>query len=241
MKKIVICFVFGLLLNTSFGQDSPTADEIIEKYLTAIGGKEALSKIQDITISSTSDTPRGVSETEIKFKMPNKYVMNTFANGMALFSVVCDGNKLVRKSSWGGGNQNTKEGKEAQAEVMAMHPFAEMNYAAMGVKGQVQGIEKVEGKDAYKVLFTTTDEKTFTVWFDKESGLKLKNLTTNETPRGKMESATIFGEYKKFKGTEVLVPSSTKRGMGQMGEIVSEVQSVKINKGLKDSEFEIKE
>jgi outer membrane lipoprotein-sorting protein len=240
MKKIAFVFIFGLIINTTFGQDNPTADVIIEKYLTAIGGKDALNKIQDITISSTSETPRGVSETEIKFKMPNKYVMSTFANGMELFSVVCDGNKLVRKSSFGGGNQATKEGKEAQAEVMLMHPFAEMNYAAIGTKGEVQGIEKVDGKDAYKVLFTTAEAKTFTVWFDQASGLKLKTSSTTEGPRGRMESAVSYGEYKKFKGTEVMVPSSSKRGMGQMGEFVSDVQSVKINKGLKDSEFEIK-
>lgn len=239
MKKIAFVFFFGILINTSFAQDNPTADAIIEKYLTAIGGKDALNKIQDITISSTTESPRGVAETEIKFKMPNKYVMGSYANGMELFSVVCDGNKLVRKSSFGGGgNQAPKEGKEAQAEAMLMHPFAEMNYITMGVKGEVQGTEKVEGKDAYKVLFTTAEAKNFTVWFDKTSGLKLKTLTVSETPRGKMESAVTYGEYKKYKGTEVMVPSSSKRGMGQMGEMVSEVQSVKVNKGLKDSEFE---
>ncbi len=242
MKKLALSFIIYLSSNVAFAQDMPTADAVIEKYLTAIGGKDALNKIQDITISSTTETPRGTSETEMKFKMPNKYVMASFANGMELFSVVCDGNKMVRKSSFGGGGQQApKEGKEAQAEVMLAHPFAEMNYASAGVKGEVQGIEKVGDKDAYKTLFTTAEGKTFTVWFDKESGLKLKTLTVNETPRGKMESAVTYGEYKKYKGIEVMVPANSKRGMGQMGEMVTEVQSVKVNQGLKDSEFEIKQ
>jgi hypothetical protein len=38
-----------------------------------------------------------------------------------------------------------------------------------------------------------------------------------------------------------MLPSQTKRSAGQMGEVTSEVQSVKVNKGLKDSDFVIKE
>ncbi len=56
----------------------------------------------------------------------------------------------------------------------------------------------------------------------------------------KLAEAMQTINYKKFKGVEVMLPSQTKRS-GQMGEITSEVQSVKVNKGLKDSDFVIKD
>jgi outer membrane lipoprotein-sorting protein len=242
MKRVISTLAIVLTINTlSYSQDLPSVEQVLDKYVAAIGGKDAVAKIQDVTISSTTETPRGVSETEIKFKMPNKYFMSSYANGMELFSIICDGNKLVRKSSFGrGGEQPPKEGKEAQAEAIMSNPFAEANYITAGVTGVVQGIEKVGDKDAYKVEFTGLTGNKFLTFFDKESGLKVKSLMTMEMMGQKMESSVRYEDYKKFKGTEVLVPAKTTRSGGRMGEIVAEVQSVKINKGLEDKVFEIK-
>ena len=102
-------------------------------------------------------------------------------------------------------------------------------------------IKKVGENDAYKLELTTTDSKKWNDYYDVVSGLKVKTYSMNETPRGKFENTVSYLNYKKFKGVEVMLPSQTKRSGGQMGEIVSEVQSVKVNKGLKDSDFVIKE
>ncbi len=242
MKKLF--FAVCLLLNTATFAQDPSADAIIEKYIAAIGGKEAIAKINDITISSTSETPRGTSETEIKFKAPDKYFMAAYAMGNEMFSMVNNGVKSVRKSSFGGGGGRPegpeKTPKEVKNEAMMMNPFAEINYAALEMKGAVLGTEKVGDKEAYKVEFTNPEGKKSTTWFDKDSGLKLKTSSINKSPRGEFENSTIFEEYTKFKGTEVMIPKIRKQ-TSQMGEIASEVQSVKVNKGIDDKVFVIKE
>lgn len=252
MRRIFVS-IFSFIALGSFAQNTPTADAIIDKYITAIGGKEAIAKIQDITISTTSENQRGTSETEVKYKFPDKYAMSMYMNGNPGMTTVYDGKNFKSSGGFGGrggggnaggagaGNRPQLEGNAAKIQAMRSNPFFETMYKDLGITGTVSGTEKVGDKDAYKIDFTTADGRKWTDYFDIASGLKVKTFSSTETPRGKFESITVYENYKKFKGTEVLIPAVSKRSGGQMGESVSEVQSVKINKGLKDSEFEIKE
>ena len=261
MKKISIALFTFLSINT-FAQDTPTADAIIDKYITAIGGKDAIAKIQDLTISSTSESQRGTAETEMKFKFPDRYSMSVFMNGNEVMGAIFDGTKLKNSGygggfgggggnrggaapgangSAGGGARPPQDSKDAQITAMRSNPFPELMYDKLGIIRTVVGKEKVGEKDAYKVELATAEGKKWNDYFDIESGLKVKNYSMNETPRGKFESSVQYLNYKKFKGMEVMLPSQTKRSGGQMGEITSDVQSVKVNKGLKDSDFVIKE
>jgi hypothetical protein len=239
MKKIVAT-VFSFIALSSFAQDTPSADAIIEKYFTAIGGKDAIAKIQDMTINSTSETERGTSETEMKFKFPDRYSMSVFMNGNEVMGAIYDGNKL-KNGGFRGGNRPPLEGKEAQMSAMRSNPFSELLYDKMGITRTVLGTEKVGDKDAYKLELSTPEGRKWNDYYDVASGLKVKTYSMNETPRGKFENSVSYLNYKKFKNVEVMLPSQTKRSGGQMGEIVSEVQSVKVNKGLKDSDFVIKD
>ena len=251
MKRIIVS-LFSFIAFNSFAQSTPTADAIIEKYITAIGGKEAIAKIQDLTISSTSESQRGTAESEIKYKFPDKYALNIYFNGNQGMTTVYDGKTIKTGGGFGGGGGGGRggagggtrpplEGKEAKMQAMRSSPFFELLYDELGITRTVIGTEKVGNKDAYKVELTAADGKKWTDYYDVASGLKVKNYSVTENPRGKFESSVTYENYKKFKGTEILLPATTKRSGGQMGEVVSEVQSVKVNKGLKDSDFVIKE
>jgi hypothetical protein len=165
---------------------------------------------------------------------------------MEIMSMVYDGNKLKRSGfrGMGGGNNNAQapiEGKQAKEQAIRQHIFSELYYKEAGMTCNVVGKEKVGDKDAYKLEFTTSEGKKWFQFYDVESGLKVKVWSEMETPRGKTESTAKYMDYKKFKGTDILLPSKTTRTAGQMGELTSEIQSVKVNKGLKDSDFVVKE
>lgn len=246
MKKIILSILSICSLN-SFAQDLPTADAVIEKYLTALGGKDAISKIQDLTISSTTETQMGTSETELKFKFPDKFSTSTYANGNEIMSAVYDGNKLKRTGfrmmgREAGAPQPPLEGATAKTQAIRQNIFfGEIFYKDAGIGCSVVAKEKIGDKEAYNLECTGSDGKKWNDYFDVESGLKVQNQSENETPRGKMTSVVKYSDYKKFKGMDVMLPAKTTRTVGQMGEITSEIQSVKVNKGLKDSEFVVKE
>ncbi len=84
-----------------------------------------------------------------------------------------------------------------------------------------------------------TDGKISKDYFNPTTGFKDRTSVTRTSPRGTMEITTVFENYKAFKGSDILFPTIRKQKT-QMGEMSTEVQSIKFNKGLKPKDFEIK-
>ncbi len=281
MKKILsILFVFGAVAGVS-AQDAPTADAIIDKYLAAIGGKDAIAKIEDLTIGTSAETQRGTMESEIKVKKPNKYSSVMYMMGNEVMRSTSDGTKVETVSGFGGNTNNrVAEGKDAIAQILQNVPFPELLYAQYGVEKTVAGKEAVNGKDAWKIDFAIPEGRKWSEFFDVESGLKVKRMANMEGMRGGaggqrpegQQGATpgagqgqggqggqrpgggqrggmgmgggmmnvVFSDYKEIKdGNGVKIPYTREQGNGQFSS-KAEVQSVKINKGLKESTFVIK-
>lgn len=231
IKYAVILFFASITSN--FAQSSST--DVFQNHLKAIGGKEMLQAVSDMTLSMTTETPRGVSETEMKFKMPLKYALSVYAGGQQMMSSTYNGDKLVTSSPWGGA-QKPLEGEIAKAEILKNHPFAELFFEEAGVKTLSSEQTDIDGKKYQKVVLSLGTAQ-WTNFYDVETGLKHSTVAENKTPRGTFESKTTFSDYKKFKGSEILFAAKRQQTTG-MGAITSELQSIKLNKGLKDKEFE---
>jgi hypothetical protein len=227
----VLCFCF---INAS-AQQFTTSDQVIDKYLEVTKIKANAAAITDLVMSYTSESPRGVAETEIKYQFPLKYNMSVFANGMSIMSTIYDGEKLARVSNFGNGNQEPKTGNAAKSEAQKSNPFFEVDYKNQGFSSTLLANEG----DFYVVEYKDPEGKTWKDYFNMKTGLKDKSWVKMETPRGAFETTVVFENYKAFKGSEILF-SATKKQNTQMGEIANELQSIKINKGLKAKDFEIK-
>ncbi|MPR33084.1 hypothetical protein [Salmonirosea aquatica] len=225
--------VAWLLGFSAQGQDLTTADAVVSKYLTAIGGLEKLRSLQDMTASATADIQGRTLEMETKMKMPNKYKQVSYMMGNEAGGATFDGTTLSRSMR---GQQTTKDGKEAFMEFLQGHPFPELYYDTLGVEKKLVGVEKVDDKDAYKIQYTV-DGKEWYDYFDKQTGLKVKRSATNESPRGKVETDIRFGNYKEVNG--IKFPFTRSQKLGQF-EMTMETQSIKLNKGIDDKQFKIK-
>ena len=222
-----------LLGFSALAQDLTTADAVLDKYLTAIGGKEKLRTVQDMTISATADIQGRTMEMETKLKMPNKFKQVSYMMGNEAGGSTYDGATLSRSMR---GQQTTKEGKEAFMEFLQGHPFPELYYDTLAIEKKLVGVEKVEGKGAYKIQYTAAGKDWYD-YFDTQSGLKVKRSATNETPRGKVETDIRYGDYKDVNG--IKFPFTRSQKLGQF-EMTMETQSIKLNKGIDDKQFKIK-
>ncbi|MVM38152.1 hypothetical protein GO730_12110 [Spirosoma sp. HMF3257] len=236
MKKIGIIIGLVLLLGQLVqAQTTPTADQVIDKYITAIGGKDALMKVTDMTTNMSSDMNGNSIIITRKQKLPNKFSMVINANGMEIMKQTGDGEKVVRGGMQG---TNTIEGPEAK-QMMAMNTlFPELHYAENGVTSTFVGIEKVDGKDTYKLSHALADGKG--VWtdnFDVETGLKVQSIATNKSPRGEMTTTSVYSDYKENIGIKLPMTITQTSPRGPM---TMSVDNVKINKGIKDSDFTVK-
>ncbi len=244
MKKIIVMFI-GLLPLAVNAQDLSSSGEVIKKYLEVTKISENYKSVTDLVLNSTTESQRGVAETEVKIAFPLRVSMSIFSNGMEVMSTRYDGQTLARKSGFSGGGggggqgQGPRTGEEAKAEAMRLNPFMEAFYDEYGYTHKLVGTENVADKPAYVIEVTDKNGKSWKDFYDKESGLKVKTLSVNETPRGKFENTVLYEKYKALKGSPILF-ATVKKQVGGMGETVSELQSIKVNKGLKDKEFEIK-
>lgn len=233
MKKIALTLsLASILWLPATAQDAPTADQVLDKYITALGGKEALMKVQDITMSMSTDMNGNSMIMTRKQKLPNKFAMVMNANGMEVFKQTGDGSKVVMGGMQG---SRTLDGPAAQQMTLMNVIFPELHYAENGVKTTVVGPEKVDGKDTYKLSHTTADgAATWTDNFDATTGLKVQSVTTNKSPQGEMTTTALYSDYKEVNG--IKFPMTIKQ-QSPRGPMTLSVDNVKINKGLKDSDF----
>ncbi|MBK6978770.1 MAG: hypothetical protein IPH28_18145 [Cytophagaceae bacterium] len=228
-----------LMLAVNIANAQKTAQDVIKKYLEVTNISKSSATITDMVMSITTETPRGVSETETKIAFPFKYSTSMFSNGMELMSTKFDGETMVMKSNWGNNNQEPKKGKEAITESARLNPFVEMEYEKLGFTLALLPQETIDGKTYDVVEIKDADGKVSKDYFNTATGLKDRTSMSRTSPRGTIEIVAIFEDYKAFKGSDILLPVVRKQKT-QMGEISSELQSVKFNKGLKPKEFEIK-
>lgn len=237
MKKLFIALLsLPLLCYSAMAQTTPTADEILDKYIAAIGGKDALTKVTDVTTSMSSEGQMGTIMITRKQKLPNKFSMVINANGMEVMKQTGDGSKIVMGGMQG--NSNTLEGSAAQQMTAMNVIFPELHYAENGIKSTVVGPEKIDGKDTYKLSHTTADgSSTWTDNFDATTGLKVQSVVTSNNARGQMTMTSGYSDYKEVNGVKFPMTITQQSPRGPM---TMSVDNVKVNKGLKDSDFTIK-
>jgi len=157
------------------------------------------------------------------------------ANGMEVMKQTGDGSKVVMGGMQG---SRTLEGPAAQQMTAMSVLFPELHYAENGVKTTLVGPEKVDGKDTYKLSHTTADGgATWTDNFDVATGLKVQSVVTTKSPQGEMTSTMVYSDYKDTGGIKFPM---TVNQQSPRGPMTMSVDNVKINKGLKDSDFTAK-
>jgi len=257
------CFfsVFFMLVarQAAVAQDIPTADQLIDKYLAAIGGKEAVAKIEDLTLSMTGESQRNgqafTLEMEAKQKKPNKFMSVAYAFGQEVNRTTSNGLKVASMRNMMGNQQsNVAEGTEATAQILQGALFPELLYEQYKIQKNVVGKDTAAGKEAWKVEFVTLEGKKWTEFFDVTSGLKIRRMGSMEgRPNGDRQPGTgdpgqrgggmmnvTFLDYKEAKDSGgVKIPFTRQQGVGGFSMKIT-VSSAKANKGFKDGAFEIK-
>jgi hypothetical protein len=234
MKKITFALLIALASGGFATAQDMTAEQVMDKYVAAIGGKEFVAGIKDMTVEMSAETERGPIMMTRKAMAPNKSSMVINASGMEVMRMTSDGTKMGM-----GGMQGSRvlEGKEAQASILQATMFPELRYAEMGLKNTLDGVEAVNGKDAYKITHSAADGSgSWTDFYDKESGLKVQTVTTQKMQGRDVTQTMAYNDYKDFKGLKY--PTSIVQSGGRA--MTMSVDKVKINTGAKESDFVVK-
>lgn len=208
-----------------------TAEKVIADYLLALGGKENLRKIKDLSIVMAASLQNNPVEIVQTVKAPNKSSSEVKMGGMVVQKEVYNG-KEVAMYQMGQQITMTEEQKKEAAYKSVMFP--ELEYEQWKVEMTLKGIEKLEGEDVYVIETVLPTGTKSTQYFSVATGLKVKEAMNIETPQGNVVQNIAYADYKEKSG----VKFPYKVTLSPPG-LTAEIISIDINKGVDDKVFAI--
>src|SRR5215471_16120665 len=168
-------------------QKLPSADEIVSKYVEAIGGEKAIKGVTSRVSKGSLDIAAvGLNGTaEVYEKVPNKTATVINLTGFGLVQEGFDG-----KTAWSQDPQmglRDKEGGELAAAKLDSEFYKPVRIKELYPKLVVKGTDKVGDKDAFVVEATPAESSMETWYFDTKTGLLIRQDSERDGPMGKQK------------------------------------------------------
>ena len=208
---------------------SISAEDVIGDYIKAIGGKDALSEVTSIEIKATSNIQGTVLEMYSIKNNQNQSLMEMSAMGMTIAKTVF--NKYQGYNEVNGQRIPLTEVELEQA-IINSALFSELNFDFSLV--QLVGTSDVDGEKAYEIK--VTDNKS--VFYSVDTGLKLKEVESQEVEGNLIVGETYFKEYEEVEG--ILLPKEINQVSASIpipGGITFKATSIKLNVETNESDF----
>ena len=223
-----------LKMEESAATANMTAEEVINKYLEVIGGKDKLLSVKDLSMAMEADMMGQAVIINLIQKSPNKMHQTLSAGGMVVQSSTFDGEKGSISQMGQSKAMSAEEIKTTRNQAVL---FSEMKLAEMGYQSKFIGSENVDGKNAFLIELTSSEGKKQTLYFDADTFLKIKEVSVVDTPQGQATIVNDLSDYKAVDG--ILFPHIRKvSGMGPM-PLKMVVKEIKVNAGVEDSVFKV--
>lgn len=201
-----------------------TVESVIENYLNAIGGRALVEGINDIS-EEVEMSMMGMTISTVTKRIPAQkcFSMTQSMAGNVMSVVTLRDGKI--KVSAGGMEQEISDPAEVEA-MSDVYPVPEILGEEEGYVFSLEGIESVEGRDAYKVKMEKGGIATYN-YYDVESGLKVKSVASSQ---GQTQEV-VFADYRKT-DYGIVYPMLQKMNLPQIGPVEGKVVKVEINTGL---------
>lgn len=200
-----------------------TTETVLNKYLTAIGGKSAAEKIKTISLVGTASIAGAPAPLNYvsKSDISGKYMMDLGMMGMSILKQVINGSTGYMSQ------QGQKMDMDATmiADMKSMtQPVAELEMLT-NKELKLNGINKIDEQDAYVVV----DGKNSS-YYSVATGLKIADVSKSEAG----ESSMIYKNYKAVNGVMFPFTFIVNQGM----EIEITITDIKLNEGVSDADFQ---
>lgn len=212
----------------------PTPDEIFDKYIQVTGGKQAYDQVKtQITKGTLEFTAQGVKGTVTTWKeAPNNYISSLQIGGIGDIEMGVSNGVAWEKSAILG--PRIKTGTERAEAIREATLNATLHWKELFTKATVEGVEKVDGEDCYKLVLQPKEGKPMTQYYQKKSGLAVKVMTVVSNQMGEVPVTITVSDYKNFGG--VWMPAKTsQKAAGQ--EFTVTIDSVETNPEIPASRF----
>jgi len=177
----------------------PSAEQLLDKYLAAIGGADALQKITSRVQKGTITAFGGQHfPVDVYSKAPDKRLSVMHLQGGDSFTGF-DG-----KQGWLSvpGRVHTMSAAENAAARIDADLYLPAHLKTLYEKFRVDIGEKIDGHDTYVVAGRTEGQPPLRLYLDKESGLLLRLVRYAETPLGRNPTQIDYADYRDANGVK---------------------------------------
>jgi photosynthetic reaction center cytochrome c subunit len=209
----------------------PGADQLIDKYLQAVGGAAALDKITSRVMMGTITFSDRNVPIEIYSKGPDKRVS---------ISHTPDGDNITAfdgHAGWLGFSGHTvhdMHGPDIDASSMDADLQFPAHLKAMFSEAKVRGMEKIGEHDTYLVVGQREGKTPLQLYFDEKSGLLVRLVRYGETPLGRLPTQIDYDDYRDTGGVRIPFRWTLARPGGRF---TIQVSDVKENVPVDDAKF----
>lgn len=221
----------------------PTVDQILDKYVQAIGGKTAFEKLKTRVMKGTFEnlTTSRVVPIEIYAKAPNKRVEMIFTDGS-------DSSRGFNGAV--GWSLNMTEtgfrelsGPGLAAEKREAEFYREIKLKELYPRLTLAGKEKVGDREAYVIEATPTEGSTEKLYFNVQTGLLIRRDITIEMPKDgripveslvKIPAEIYLEDYREIDG--IRLPFTIRHSLPG-AKTTNKFKEIKHNTPIEDAKF----
>src|SRR5215469_12433943 len=178
----------------------PTADQLLDQYIQAIGGTSAIDQVRSRVMKGSIDFGGKSLPIDIYAKDPEKRISLTH---------MPDGDSVTAfngKEGWlGTPGRPLREMRGSDLDGAAidadLHLATDLKH--MFSKMQVEGTEKIDDHRTRVVVGQREDKTPIRLYFDEQSGLLVRLVRFGETALGWLPTQIDYADYREVNGVKV--------------------------------------
>jgi len=214
----------------------PTAEEILDKAVEAMGGKAAIQALHNrVRYGTLEIRPMGIQAPITEYAArPNRSYVSINSPALGLMESGTVDSVAWELSSMQG--PMIKEGAE-RADAFREADFDGLaNWRKLYSKVECLGTDTIDGEACYKVVLTPPEGAADTSLFSPATGLPVQSRTMVETPMGTVPVTVIIEDYRTVAGVRFpfRVNQVVMNGIQEM-EVMTD--SIRVNVDLPDDRF----
>ena len=209
---MLLAFVMTLALARANQAPAQSVDSLITKYIQASGGMERMQAIQTLRRTGKYIGGGGFEAVIVQEnKRPNSVRDEFQIQGMVGINAY-DGKEGWKIEPWQGKRDPESLGEDEMHGILDDADFDGplVNYLAKGNRVEYQGMEQIEGSDAYKLKVTRPNGDVSFFYLDTEYYVPIRIDTQRMIRGAPQEFETSLGDYKQVNG--VYMPFSSESG-----------------------------
>src|SRR5665647_3248338 len=199
MKKLNIGLLAIAAIISVQSINAQTADEVIEKYETALGGKEKLMSLKSVKMTGNINVQGldvGVTVTIVHgVGSRNDIFVPGMGEGFQIINATKGWDFLPFQGQTSPEQISADQLKSSQG-LLDLQGFL-VNYKEKGSEVELLGKENVAGAECYKLKLTSKLGDMYNLFIDTKTYYRVKSITKTKTPNGEVDVETSYSDFKK--------------------------------------------